>query len=224
MSIWKPEDKRLLTAACSAMLGDILSNRLLVRKIAFILIMILPLTVSAKFGWSFNDYSFLFGQQYRIGQNFLWGIDFQYDRYRKNCLARKRYFGFGANYSFNSGYYEVGIKGMWNPTNLLIMPSRTIKFYPYLFGQGNYTAVKVLNNISPETATGYSIRPGIGLTGNIRDNKVLSIRTYLQAGYNIPFNNTQSFKSSLTIEFKVGIGINSRKLKRDKQPEEDESS
>jgi hypothetical protein len=39
----------------------------------------------------------------------------------------------------------------------------------------------------------------------------------LQLGYNIAIDNNQSFKNSLTLEFKVGFGLNARQLKRNRQ-------
>lgn len=183
---------------------------------------ILPLTCFGKFGWSFADYSILAGQQYRFGLRPLWNFELQYDKYSKSCIHQSHYFGFGLNYSFNDNQTELGLKGMWNPTRFKIMVSRTVKFYPYLFGQGNFLQTKITDPITTENKqiTGYSIRPGLGLSGNIRDNKTLCIRTSLQVGYDIPFDNAQSFKNSLTLEFKVGIGINVRRLKRNKQTEE----
>ncbi len=182
--------------------------------------LILPLTCDAKFGWSFTDYSLLAGQQYRFGQRPLWSFEFQYDRFSTNCLRQRKYFGIGANYSFNDKYNEHGLKAMWNPTRLTVLVSRSTKFYPYLFGQGNFIQTKTQNPLTTENKprNSYSFRPGLGLTGNFREDKILSLRTYIQVGYNIPFdNNTQNFKNSLTLEFKLGIGINARHIKRNKQ-------
>lgn len=180
------------------------------------------MTCLGKFGWSFADYSIFAGQQYRFGQRPLWNFELQYDKYRKSCTYQSHYFGIGLNYSFNDNQTEIGVKGMYNPTRFKFLVSRTIKFYPYFFGQGNYIQTKSIDQTSTETkpADSYSFRPGLGLSGNIRDDKVLCIRTSIQVGYNIPFNNAQSFKNSLTLEFKVGIGINARRLKQNKQTEE----
>jgi hypothetical protein len=183
------------------------------------LTLILPLTSDAKFGWSFTDYSLLAGQQYRFSQRPLLAFEFQYDRFHTSCLRQRKYFGIGANYSFNDNYSELGLKAMWNPTRLTILASRSTKFYPYLFGQGNYYQTKAQNPLTTENKpnNGFGFRPGLGLTGNLREDKVLSIRTYLQLGYNIPFDKTQIFKNSLTLEFKLGFGINSRRIKRNQQ-------
>ena len=179
--------------------------------------------MTAKFGWSFTDYSFLAGQQYRYRIGPLWSFEYQYDRYRSNCLTQKRYFGLGVNYSFNGAYKEFGLKCMWNPTRLIIMTSRTIKFYPYIFGQGNYIVSKNYYNNTAEAnlVSTYGFRPGLGLTGKIREDKALSIRTYLQVGYNIPFDSDHNLKNSISVEFKVGFAINSRKMKRNKQSTEE---
>jgi hypothetical protein len=181
-----------------------------------------PMTCLAKFGWSFSDYSILAGQQYRFGQRPLWNFEFQFDKYSSSCLHQSHYFGIGLNYSFNENQTELGLKGMFNPTHFKIMVSRTIKFYPYLFGQGNFIKTKYLDQITNESKqiSNYGFRPGLGLTGNIREDKVLSIRLSLQVGYNISFDNSQSLKNSLTFEFKVGFGINSRRLSRNKRIEE----
>ena len=185
----------------------------------FILIIILPLTCEARFGWSFTNYSIITGQQYRIGQRPLWGFELQYDRFSSSCLTHKKYFGIATNYSFNDTYNEIGLKFMWNPTRQVILFSRSIKFYPYLFGQGNYVQTKLQEPLTAgiRKMSGYNFRPGLGVTGNIRETKVISIRTYVQLGFNIPIDNALKPKNPLTFEFKVGIGINARQLKRDKQ-------
>ena len=184
---------------------------------------ILPLTCLGKFGWSFADYSILAGQLYRFGQRPLWNFELQYDKYSKSCLHQSHYFGFGLNYSFNDIQTEYGLKGMYNPARYKIMVSRTVKFYPYLFGQGNYIQTKSVDPITTENKqiNKYGFRPGLGLSGNIREDKVLCIRTSLQVGYNIPLDNAQSFKNSLTLEFKVGVGINTKRLKRNRRIEEE---
>lgn len=176
---------------------------------------ILPLTCLGRSGWSFADYSILAGQQYRFGQRPLWNFELQYDKYSKSCLHQSHYFGFGLNYSFNDIQTEYGLKCMYNPTRYKIMASRTVKFYPYLFGQGNYIQTKSLDPITTENKqiNKYGFRSGLGLSGNIREDKVLCIRTSLQVGYNIPLENAQSFKNSLMLEFKVGVGINTKRLK-----------
>jgi len=181
------------------------------------------MTCLGKFGWSFADYSILAGQQYRFGQRPLWNFELQYDKYSSSCLHQSHYFGIGLNYSFNDNQTEYGLKGMLNPTHFKIMVSRTVKFYPYLFGQGNFIQTNSLDPITNERKQigSYSFRPGLGLTGNVMEDKVLNIKTSLQVGYNIPFDNTQSVKNSLTLEFKVGIGINSRRLKSNRRIEEE---
>jgi len=179
------------------------------------------MTCDAKFGWSYTDYSLLAGQQYRIGQRPLWSFEFQYDKFSSSCLRQTHYKGIGVSYSFNDNQTEFGLKGMWNPTRWTVLASRSTKFYPYLFGQGNFIQTKILDPITAENnqIKSYSLRPGLGLTGNFREDKILSIRTYLQIGYNIPFNSSQNFKNSMTIEFKLGFGINTRRIKRNQQKE-----
>lgn len=177
------------------------------------------MTCEAQFGWSFKDYSLLAGQQYRLGQRALWAFEFQYDRYGRSCIEQKKYCGIGVNYSFNKSYKELGLKVMWNPTRLTILASRSTKFYPYLVGQVNYIQTNAHNSFEVENKfqTSFGFRPGLGITGNFRENKVLSIRTYLQLGYNIPFENSQNFSNSLTLELKLGFGINTIQLIRNQQ-------
>jgi hypothetical protein len=191
------------------------------KKVIIILTLILPLTCDAKFGWSFTDYSLLAGQQYRFGQRPLWSFEFQYDKFSSSCLRHTHYKGIGVSYNFNDNQTEFGLKGMWNPTNWTVLASRSTKFYPYLFGQGNFIQTKTPSTIAGENKQikSYSFRPGLGLTGNFLENKVLNIRTYLQLGYNIPSSNGQNFKNSLTLEFKLGFGINSRRINKNHQKE-----
>lgn len=191
------------------------------KKGIIILILILPMTCEAHFGWAFTDYSLLAGQQYTFGQRPLWSIEFQYDKYSRSCISRTHYHGIGLNYNFNNYQSELGIKYMWNPTHLIILVSRSAKFYPYLFAQGGFIQLKRKEQIINENKKihGYNFRPGVGLTGNFRENKVLSIRIYLQLGYNILIDNSQSFKNPLALEFKLGFGINTRQLKKNSQIE-----
>lgn len=191
------------------------------KQAIIILTLILPLTSNARFGWSFTDYSILAGQQYRFEQRPLWSFEFQYDKCSKHCLRETHYRGIAVNYSFNNNQTEIGLKGMWNPTNWTVLASSSTKFYPYLFGQGNYLQTKSQDPITAENKqiNSYNFRPGLGLTGNFREDNVLNIKTYLQLGYNIPFNSTQNFKNALTLEFKLGFGINTRRLKRNQQKE-----
>ena len=217
-------------------MGFVLLNKLIVRVKTFeqsknvdvcgkflviLLTLILPLTVDAKIGWSFVDYSLMAGQQYRFGQQALLGFDFQYDKCSKSCTRYSNYKGIGVSCNFNNSQTELGIKGMWNPTRLIVFVSRSTKFYPYLFGQGNFIQTKSQNPVTIENKqmNCYNIRPGLGLTGNFRDYKVLSIRTYIQVGYNIPFNSAQNLKNSLTFEFKLGLGLNAMRLKRNQEKE-----
>lgn len=183
----------------------------------------IPVICLGKVGWTFNDYSILAGQQYRVGLRPLQNHELQYDNYSTSCTRQSHYLGLGLNYSFNDNIKEFGIKAMYNPTRINIKVTRTIKFYPYFFGQGNFIQTKYTDPISAQNKqiNKYGLRPGIGLSGNVRDNKVLNIRTSLQVGYNILFDNAESLKKPLTLEIKVGIGINSKKIKRNRPKEEE---
>jgi hypothetical protein len=176
------------------------------------------MTCVAKLGLSFTDFSLLTGQQYRNVQRPLWAIEFQFDRFSSNCLRQRKYFGIGAIYSFNTDNKEIGLKAMWNPTNLTFLASRSTKFYPYLFGQFN-----LQNPLTTETYpfNNFGLRPGLGLTGRFQVDKILSIRSYLQLGYNTLVDNKQNFKNALTFEFKIGIGFNAGQGKSNQQKDKD---
>jgi len=184
-------------------------------KVIFIFAIFFPIKSEAVRFWSFSDLSILVGQQYKFGQHPLHSLEIQYDNYKSGCLIRNHYYGIGANYNFNKNHTELGIKLMWNPTYLILAFSRKAKFYPYIFGQGNFNQKKILDPVTKDNTliNGYSLRPGLGVTGHYSGAGVLSIRTNLLMGYHLPTNNIQNLKNSLTIEFKVGIGINSNQLK-----------
>ncbi len=179
------------------------------------------MTCEAKLGWSFADISILSGQQYRYGQRSLWSLEVQYDRVHKNCRMHRKYFGFAANYSFNENYSERGLKVMWDPINSSFPISRMSRFYPYIFGQGNYSQEKSNDLLTSENKliNSYSFRPGLGLTANFKEPNLLSLRAYIQVGYNLPINHTPNFKNSLIFEFKVGVGLHARRLRRQKEVE-----
>jgi hypothetical protein len=94
-----------------------------------------------------------------------------------------------------------------------------MRLYPYLFGQANFVQTKTQNLITTEDlkVNSYSFRPGLGLTGNFMENNEVSIRTSLQLGYTLPFENIQNSKNPLMLEFKLGLGLNVAKLKRNRQ-------
>lgn len=153
-----------------------------------------------------------------FGQKPLWSVDFQYDRYSKTCINRTHYFGLGIVYAKNRNYEELGAKVMWNPTRVVLVASRTAKFYPYLFGQANY--IRLIPQVNG-AFNGYGVRPGIGITGNLRDDQLVNIRTHLQVGCTIPLDNLPTNKVSLAIELKVGLGINAKRLKRNAEGAEE---
>lgn len=113
---------------------------------------------------------------------------------------------------YNATTYSV--KGMYNPTKLLVPLSRKTKFYPYIFGQGNLIQINPSGTQEQKSTISYDVTTGIGITGDINDFKVVNLRTYLQLGYNMPLHNTTTnFANALLLQFKVGIGINMRRVK-----------
>ena len=109
-----------------------------------ICITMLPITFFGRFGWSFSDYSILAGQQRGFVLQPKWNFELQFDKYSKSCTHQSHYCGAGINYSVSDRETEIGLKGMFNPTRFNLMISRTVKIYPYLFGQGNYMLTKPL--------------------------------------------------------------------------------
>jgi hypothetical protein len=188
------------------------------------LVLLIPLTVEARYGWYFSDISIFGGQQYRFGQYSFWGFELSFDHALKSCIIKPRYYGVGLIYSVNYNQSEIGLKGSWNPTRLVMPITRSIKFYPYIFMQGNMVYTK--NNIKigeTDPEYGYNFRPGLGLTGNFRESSIVSIRTILQVGYNIGTANAKTFKEALAIEVKIGLGLNIIAIKRNKHQNNENS-
>ena len=128
-----------------------------------ICITMLPITFFGRFGWSFSDYSILAGQQRGFVLQPKWNFELQFDKYSKSCTHQSHYYGAGINYSVSDRETEIGLKGMFNPTRFNLMISRTVKIYPYLFGQGNYMLTKPLEpfKIENKTISGFIFRPGL---------------------------------------------------------------
>ena len=184
-------------------------------RIIIFLAILGPINSKAYRVWTFSDLSFSVGQQYRFSQNPLQSYEIQYDKYFSGCRGAKYYRGIGLNYSHNKHQTEHGVKLMWNPTHLLLAISRNSKLFPYLYGQGNFNQTKLIDptTTNPKNKNSFSLRPGFGVTGYFKVSKLLSIRTYLQMGYHLQSNILQNFKNSLTLELKVGIGINTNQFR-----------
>jgi hypothetical protein len=181
--------------------------------------LILPVICDARRGWAFSDYSILAGPQSRFASQSTWGYDFQYDRFNSTCIRRRNYFGIGVNFALNDHYSEIGLKGMYNPTHYVVQISRNSNLYPYFFLQGNYakTTVNVQQATEPLTVNGFLYRPGIGISGNFLENRLMSMRTYLQFGMNTQIGTSQNFQSIWVLEFKLGIGFNAKRKSADEK-------
>lgn len=180
------------------------------KKSTVLLLMLTPKMIFAFFGWSFNDLSFLAGQQYRHDHRPLWALELQYDRFNTSCTDSKKYFGYSVNYAFTDNHYETGIKAMWNPSNLIFPINNNNIIYPYLFGQANYSKTKtpIPNTDDYAISNDFIFRPGLGFTAYFLSQKALNLRTQLQFGYNLINGSSFNVRNNGTIELKIGIGFN----------------
>lgn len=167
-------------------------------------------------GFSINDLSLLVGRQFRTNNQSIWGIELQFEKFSSGCVYHRQYYGFGMNYHVNSNQSEFGVKGMWNPTRRMLFINRRIFVMPYVFGQTNLIEYRSTTTINPDNQTfkGFSATPGIGLSGTRQGGKSLVIKTSIQAGYIFPFSNNSTTNSGFSFDFKIGIGINTWKLKK----------
>lgn len=185
------------------------------RKPIIFILLALALSSSclANYTLRFNDYSFHIGKHYRFNQNPMYSFDLQYDRFYKSCLKNKKYFGIGSNCFFNEAHKEIGIKALWNPTQVFINNHQSIKFIPYIFIEG----ILILKNIPTEPILTKSnnkiLRPGLGITNIFCKHLPFNIRTSVQLGYNSTQKHIFELKKPLSLDFKIGIAINPTKFK-----------
>ncbi|MFN8155744.1 MAG: hypothetical protein U0Y08_15725 [Bacteroidia bacterium] len=184
------------------------------RCFLFFLFVITPFAGNARKGWSFVHYSLYAGQQYRPAHLPQCNIEFRYDRFGESCLKYKHYRGAGLNYSFNPAELEYGLTGMLNPFRLLIQASRRTKFYPYLYGKIAFCQFQYSKENTEERnpeAT-YFLQPGIGLTGNFREDTSLPVKLFIQFGYQVPCRSSDEFSASMIANIGIGLGLNFRRL------------
>ncbi len=178
--------------------------------VIFILIL-LPLSTSARMGWWFTNYSLLYGGLYHLQGSYLQNIEFVYDQGTKTCTSRPSHFGFGANTSFNHNYAEFGLKAFYNPTRITFWISRMLHLSPYLYAQANYT----FDNLVSDNRQYLGFRSGLGFL-TIHGRKKVTFRISAQVGYNInPYVNEVAH--GLSVELKVGIGLNIKRIRAAKK-------
>ena len=186
------------------------------KKSLIIFLLFVPVICFARIGWSFSSYSFLFGQQYRYNQKSIFTAELQYDFFRTSCTVRPVYYGASITYSEINNYSELGFKGMWNPTRIIIMANNILRFYPYMFTQANYFPQDQRGGFTSgmRSIGNYGVRTGIGLAGNFPELKILNFRCHIQLGYHQSYTISETFSNSLVVEFKIGAGINVLAIKR----------
>ena len=176
-----------------------------------LILILLPLSINARMGWWFNNYSLLYGGLYHLQSGYLQNIELLYDKGRRSCTSRPTYFGFGANASVNSNYSEFGIKGFYNPTRITFPFIRALLLSPYLYAQANYT----LDNLANDNRQYFGFRPGLGLI-SIHGRKKVIFRVSAQVGYNIN-SYVNEVAHGLSVELKVGIGLNIKRIRAAKK-------
>lgn len=188
------------------------------KKVLIILLILIPNMTYAVFGWRFKDISFLAGQQYGYNHRPLWALELQFNRFNRSCTRIEKYFGFSTNYAFMNNHYEMGVKTLWNPSNIYFRINRYTNLLPYLYGQANFSETKtqISNTNQQGISNNFIFRPGIGMTGYFNTFKAINIRTQIQFGYNMINRHSFNIKNNGTIEFKVGFGFNLYTIKHRK--------
>lgn len=180
------------------------------KKLFLLILIYIPLFSFGSFGYSWNDLSFLFGPQFRVGQKPLISLEIQFDKFSKSCTHFSNYKGASILYNFNNYQNEFGIKAFWNPSRYYLMLSRSMYFQPYLLSQISYSKTKTTNTYKTNFHNGYNLRPGIGFMGNFKIKKMINLKTFAQICHQIPLSpNNNNF---WLFEIKLGLGINTNRL------------
>jgi hypothetical protein len=119
------------------------------------------------------------------------------------------------NSTFDQFIQEVGIKGLLNPSRFSLNVSRIVRLFPYGFIQQNvYRRGDVFSFNHQNT------RPGIGVNGLIGVGNAMNARVQCQAGYNLSRYHREN-NQGFVFEMKVGVGINTRMVKRKRNTKSD---
>ncbi len=180
-----------------------------------LILILLPLSTSARMGWRFTNYSLLYGGLYHLQSGYLQNIELLYDQGWRSCTSGPSHFGFGANASFNSSYSEFGVKGFYNPTRITFPFIRALLLSPYLYAQANYS----FDNLANDNRQYFGFRPGLGFL-TIHSRGTLTFRVSAQVGYNIN-SYINEVAHGLSIELKVGIGLNIKRIRAVKKAAEE---
>lgn len=182
-----------------------------------IILLLLPLSSNARVGWGFSNYSLFYGGLYHLQGGYMQNVEILYDRSIRSCVSRTPHFGIGANVSFNSNYSEFGLKGLYNPTRITYWFSRNLHLFPYIYAQANYS----VSNLDQQDRSYYGFRPGVGIITN-NDRGTSMFRLLVQIGYN--FNAySKEVANGLSVELKLGIGINHKRWKASRNTPEEKS-
>lgn len=165
----------------------------------------------AKFGWSFRNYSILYGPTYSFTRIPSHSFELQFDKVYHGCTGHSNHKGVSLVASFGHDFQEYGIKGMYNPSRSARAVSRNFWLFPYLLLQANVTRTKEATSFKNEL----SASPGVGLTSLMFASNILTIRPQIEVGYRFNPNNLWN-KSGFTANLRIGIGFNPRlwKMKR----------
>ena len=101
---------------------------------------------------------------------------------------------------------------------MLLKLNRRTKFYPYLYGKAafrhfNYSADQ---SMLTKYADEYFLQPGIGFTGNLREDTTVPIKLLVQVGYQTPFHNKAAYGELWIANIGIGIGLDFQRLRKTK--------
>ncbi len=172
---------------------------------------LVPVLLLGRTGWWNQNYSILYGPAYYYENVFYHSFDFQYDSQKQSCTTGSSFKGFALSSSFDNQLQELGIRGFINPTRISFGISKSIRAFPYMYVQQNMEREnKEIKKSNLNT------RPGIGISGIVGFGNSITSRFQIQGGYSLNRDYLDN-GNGLVIEFKVGLGIDLRKVRSRKR-------
>ena len=197
----------------------------MVRYIVLFFILLNPVASSARTGWFFSHYSLIAGQEFQPSHLPLLNAEFRYDRFGRSCLNYNHYRGVGINYSFNTSETAYGLTGIFNPIRYLLVLNRRTKFYPYLFGKVSFRQLNYSSDhpMVTKRADEYFFQPGLGFTGNFREDTAVPIKLFVQLGYQTSLRSKTLYSESWIAGVGIGFGLDVHRLRKVKTKSQSEN-
>jgi hypothetical protein len=171
------------------------------RKFIFLVLVLVPLNGSAKFGRWAPQLSWYYGPGYRFRNILSHVVEFSFEYYQSTCL-HARYWGSGLRFDhLRTGDYAISVKYFWSPVS-----KPRILLIPYL---GISPSIMVIDK-----NVGFNLKPEVGLrfsTAGLTRRQPVSLSITISYGYDIPIVDEYSFDIIRhDISGKIGLVINIR--------------